>query len=291
VYALRVDSTLPTLSLNLDSEDDLMLFWLRSSNPSDCLYSSRTVQGVNTPPGIYYIVVDGFGLAAGSYTLQLECGTPAEATLTPTATPQTVTPTPTVTGEPSPTPTNTRLPSEYWMAYLPLVAKPPIQYYVDCGSDADYVDSTSQLWLADRAYTEGSWGYVGSTLTLPPTPQKVQGTSDGGLYQTQRYGDGGSFVYRFDVPTGTYRVELHFAELYFHRAGARVFSVSIDDLANVVLENLDVYTAAGGEYRALVRTLVIDHNAGSLRIMFIRDWAQGKDVPIINSIAVTRIGD
>jgi len=249
------------------------------------------VQGVNLPPGTYYIVVDGWGQTAGSYAFVVECGTPAEPTATPTITPQTVTPTPTATGQPSPTPTNTRLPSEYWMTYLPLVANPPIQYNVDCGSDAGYVDSTGQLWMADRAYTEGSWGYVGSTLTLPPTSQTVLGTSDGRLYQTQRYGDGGSFVYRFDVPTGTYRVELHFAELYFHRTGARIFDVSIDDLTNVVLDNLDVYAAAGGEYRALDRTLVIDHNAGSLRIMFIRDWTQGKDVPIINSIAVTRIGD
>ncbi|HOL73345.1 MAG TPA: malectin domain-containing carbohydrate-binding protein, partial [Bryobacteraceae bacterium] len=68
------------------------------------------------------------------------------------------------------------------------------------------------------------------------------------LYRTERYG---AFRYRFDVPAGNYRVNLHFAEIFFSRPGERVFDVFIN--GQKALVNFDIVAAAGGPNRAVVR--------------------------------------
>ena len=88
--------------------------------------------------------------------------------------------------------------------------------------------------------------------------------------------------YRFDVEDGVYRVDLSFAELQARRAGARVFSVSIE--GGVVLSNLDVYAEAGGQRAALDRSFLVEVTDGALDITFA---AQRGDAPIVNAILVT----
>jgi hypothetical protein len=150
------------------------------------------------------------------------------------------------------------------------------------------VDLFGRRWLADKAHGVEDWGYVGSTAAWS-SARAIEGTEEDGLYQTQRYGAGGSFGYRFDVPSGNYRVDLHFAEIYsqFDEPGKRVFDVLIE--MQTVLNDFDVVQAAAGQYTALSRTFNVQVNDGQLNITFARDWSNGRDNPIINAIAVVKL--
>ena len=117
-------------------------------------------------------------------------------------------------------------------------------------------------------------------LGTPLPAQQVSDVNDP-LYQDLRTGMTG---YRFTVPNGTYAVDLSFAELQANKAGARVFSISMEGA--VVVSNLDVFAAAGGRNVALDRTFLVEVTDGVLDISFA---AQRGDKPIINAILVTEL--
>ena len=75
-------------------------------------------------------------------------------------------------------------------------------------------------------------------------------------------------AYRFAVPNGVYQVDLSFAELQLKKAGARVFSVSLEGTA--VISNLDVFAAAGGQRVAYDRSFIVEVTDGVLDIGFRR---------------------
>ncbi|MFA9390774.1 MAG: glycoside hydrolase family 2 TIM barrel-domain containing protein [Prolixibacteraceae bacterium] len=87
---------------------------------------------------------------------------------------------------------------------------------INVGSDCSFTDAISgEIWMADREYHPGLWGYVGGELyqksksRFQGTDQNILGTQNDPLYQTMRVG---FQSYRFDVPEGNYKVTLLFAE-------------------------------------------------------------------------------
>ncbi len=81
---------------------------------------------------------------------------------------------------------------------------------VNVGSNCYFTSDESQLtWLPDQPYTEGSWGYIGGKEQ--GTQTEIRNTADGPLFQTLRNEIEG---YRFDVPQGTYEVELLFTDIF-----------------------------------------------------------------------------
>lgn len=75
-----------------------------------------------------------------------------------------------------------------------------------------------QVWLPEKAYAPGSWGYAGgeefvikgnSRLSYG-SDKNIEGTDDDPVYETQRVG---IEKFKLDVPDGCYEVTLHFAEL------------------------------------------------------------------------------
>jgi hypothetical protein len=289
VHVLRLDEGLDRLSINLDAGSlDLGLFLLGSPDPLDCLDNRASVSRNNVPAGTYYLVVDGYGASAGSYTLMIGCSTSSHETETPTSTTTaTVTPTgwPTETPMPGPssTPTATRTTSDGRTVYLPIVIRPPLAFYVDCGSSVDYVDNMGLTWSADRAYSAGSWGYVGESIAIPPSIRSIAGTPNPRLYQTARWAED-SFGYRFDVPNGKYRVSLYFAETYFAARGRRVFNVSIE--MQPVLTNYDIVVEAGGWLIAHSETFEVSVSDGTLEVNLARGAV---DFPMINVLRVVKI--
>jgi hypothetical protein len=277
VYGLEVTYPMDFLSISLDTVADLTLFVLSSPNPSDCRSWGGIVGLPGVSPGNYYIVVDGFG--SGSYDIEIRCFPPPEATPTPTGT---------TTVGPSPTPTSTRVPGAVQL-YLPVVRRTyPIEFFVNCGADANAVDSLGRHWLADREYAVGTWGHVGDPLVWS-TKRTILGADDPLVYQTQRFGDGGSFGYRFDVPNATYEVELRFAEIYapVDEPRKRIFDVWLE--GQTALDNFDVVEEASGQFRALTRSFTVPVSDEQLNIALVRDWADGVDNPMINAIRVTKI--
>ena len=77
---------------------------------------------------------------------------------------------------------------------------------------------------------------------------------------------------------------LRFAELVETQDFARVFDVVAED--NTVIDNLDLFHAAGGRYRALDFTFEVDVTDGVLDLAFVK--ALGAD-PIVNALQVTWI--
>jgi beta-glucanase (GH16 family) len=83
---------------------------------------------------------------------------------------------------------------------------------------------------------------IDTTGVTNPAPQAV--------YQTERYG---TFTYTFGGLTSglSYKIRLHLVEFYWSSANARAFNVSIN--GTQVLTNYDIFAAAGGQNKAIVR--------------------------------------
>ena len=75
---------------------------------------------------------------------------------------------------------------------------------VDVGANSPYTDVAGNEWAADPRYEPGGFGYVGGSNTT--IDAEIANTSDPTLYTTFRRGP--SFEYRFDVPNGTFTVQL-----------------------------------------------------------------------------------
>lgn len=102
--------------------------------------------------------------------------------------------------------------------------------------------------------------------------------SGGALYQTERYG-----AFSYDIPvtaSGSYTVELHFAEIYQNSAGSRSFSVAIE--GNTVISNLDLYTEVGHDNGYTETFADIPVSDGSVTI----DLIAGVENPTIAGFAI-----
>jgi len=159
-----------------------------------------------------------------------------------------------------------------------ILVVPSYQQGVNAGGSS-YTNANGDVFAPDRAYGVGSFGYLGASSTRT-TKASIDGTDDDPLYQALRQGMTG---YRFDVPDGTYSVDLRFAEIVAKKAGARVFSVSIE--GQPVVSSLDVYREAGRN-AALDRTFEVEVTDGHLDIAF---TAQRGDQPIVSAILVTEL--
>ena len=117
-------------------------------------------------------------------------------------------------------------------------------------------------FAADGDYSGGQTYTTTASITTSgvtnPAPQAV--------YQTERYGN---FTYTLPnlLPGAQYNVRLHFAEIYWTSSGQRLFNVAIN--GQQVLSNFDIYAAAGGSNKAIVKpfTATADSN-GALTIQF-----------------------
>ena len=97
---------------------------------------------------------------------------------------------------------------------VPTDATQLVDVAVNVGSSCNFQsDKTGVTWVADRAYTTGSWGYMGGKPSS--TQAEIASTDDGPLYQSMRDGIEG---YRFDVPKGRYELELLFTDVHQKQA-------------------------------------------------------------------------
>jgi hypothetical protein len=192
----------------------------------------------------------------------------ATNTLPPSNTPtKTNTPTATNTLPPSNTPTNTATPTN-----TPVVSA----VRIEAGGAANFTDSNGNLWLADTGFTAGAGGVVDRGNIA------IGNTINDRIYQTERWG---MTAFAYNVPNGSYQVNLHFAETYagITGAGQRVFSANVEGTA---INNIDVYAQAGGLNNALVKTANVIVTDGQLNITF----AATANNPEINGIEIVPSG-
>jgi len=108
---------------------------------------------------------------------------------------------------------------------------------INVGGDK-WVDTRGQEWLGDHIYQTG-YGYLGIS-SVYTTKEIVGATEIQPIYQSERFK---LFGYRVDVPNGHYQIILHFAEVFHHAKGKRLFDIKIEN--KLVVENLDIYERVG----------------------------------------------
>jgi predicted alpha-1,2-mannosidase len=109
-----------------------------------------------------------------------------------------------------------------------------------CGNDEPAGD-----FLPDPNIYSGAQNHRDASIDL-----NVPNAAPAAVYQSERYGK--DFAHCFSVPARRlYHVRLHFAEIFDDGAGQRVENIQINE--RTVLPNLDVFSAAGGMNKALVR--------------------------------------
>ena len=171
--------------------------------------------------------------------------------------------------------------------YLTSESLPFREIAVNVGSHFYYMDDdrNDYLWLPDRPYRTGSWGYVGGACYIRDERNGLVGSRDNivnsldePLYQTQRTG---LEAYRFDVPRGEYEVTLHFAEL--QKNSERCFHVDINGFR--VVENLNLSETYGNCHAVSRRCKVYVEGDEGIIVSF--DAVVGEAV--LNGISVRKI--
>jgi YD repeat-containing protein len=139
----------------------------------------------------------------------------------------------------------------------------------------EYTDSNGNIWSADTGFNTGRIAYMNGDIA---------DTIDDPLYQVIRWDDGSDpeLQYRFEVPTGSYTVKLHFNETWSGAfgPGLRVFDVMMED--EQVLDDVDIYSQAGGGGTALELSVPVNVTDGELNIEFIHQV----DNPCVSAIEV-----
>jgi hypothetical protein len=96
VFSLSLQTSTDVDALLGGLSSDLDLFLLTGASPASCIaFGDNAISARGLAAGVYYLVVDGFGGAAGPFQLDVWCPLAITATPTPTITP-TITPRPTV---------------------------------------------------------------------------------------------------------------------------------------------------------------------------------------------------
>ena len=145
-------------------------------------------------------------------------------------------------------------------------------YRVNCGGD-EYTDVHGHSWQADSHWT--SWAEAYDNLdsryaSVDRTYDPIVGTRDDQLHQTYRYGRQ-KLKYRFEVPSGKYRVELYFIEPWYGTGGGldctawRLFDVAVN--SQIVLDDLDIWSEVGHD-RALKKVIPVTVTDGAIEISF-----------------------
>jgi serine/threonine protein kinase/Flp pilus assembly protein TadD len=108
---------------------------------------------------------------------------------------------------------------------------------INCGG-GDYLDEKGQAWGKDRFFHSGYrfgeplWGiFVGKHDRL--FTGDIEGTGDDFIYQSERWFPVDHLPpagYQVPLPSGSYRVTLHFVEVFHRQGGRRWFDVRIEDL-------------------------------------------------------------
>jgi len=118
-------------------------------------------------------------------------------------------------------------------------------------------------YQADAFFDTGNTYTTGNTIDtnglVTPAPMAV--------YQSQRYGNV-TYAFTYLAPDTSYKVRLHFAEVYWTSVGQRVFNAFVNGVQ--VLTNFDIISASGAAYRGNIQEFnAISDQAGRITVQFV----------------------
>ncbi|MFQ5708977.1 MAG: malectin domain-containing carbohydrate-binding protein [bacterium] len=161
-----------------------------------------------------------------------------------------------------------------------VTAPPPVSAFRINSGGGDFTDSNGDLFVADKAFTAGDFGFQGGSTNS--TSNAISGTTDDPLYQDFR--EGNSFSYLFDLANGDYDVTAFFMEPRVRRTGRRVFDVLAEGV--VVVNDLDIFAVAG-QLAAHTESFTVNVADGQLNIDF--EKVSGAAQPLVCAIAVVPV--
>jgi hypothetical protein len=151
----------------------------------------------------------------------------------------------------------------------------------------DLIDSQGRLWLHDHYNTGGppqTWycKYINEYYFLTSTAP-VAGTEDDALYQTAIVSrqSNGPVEYRVPVRAGTYRVRLHFADMWSAAPGRKT---DVTIAGTQVLDGYDVVADVGPK-TAVVKEFPVTAGDGWLSVVMVRNAASVSE-GILNALEV-----
>jgi beta-galactosidase len=171
-------------------------------------------------------------------------------------------------------------------------------YRVNCGGP-EYTDSHGNMWQADAHQTStDTWGSKSWTDDYQGIPaffasqqrtfDLVRNTADSKLFQTYRYGID-KLQYNFQVPDGTYQIELYFNEPWYGIGGGmdctgwRQFDVAVN--GKTAISKLDIWKEAGYN-TGLKKVITATVKGGNLLITFPEVYS---GQAIVSAIAVSTL--
>ena len=157
---------------------------------------------------------------------------------------------------------------------------------ISAGSFADVTNCDATVWLKDRAYSLGSFGFVGGSPGFVGDAITNVCLEAFPLYQRERFGAStNAFRYSFDCPEGLYETTLLESETRTNAANARVFNVLIE--SQQVATNLDLFAVTGGQFKPL--TLVFTNAVTDAQLHI--EFSPVLGSPRASGIQVRRIAD
>jgi hypothetical protein len=156
-----------------------------------------------------------------------------------------------------------------------VTAPPSVAYRINAGGP-DYTDNNGDLFVADKTYVAGDFGYVGGKTLSSNNP--VAGTTDDPLYQDMRKSQASNtFSYVFDnITSGSYDITLYFA---YPAPKPTVMDILVEGVLEV--DDLDVTAAAGGRDIAYNVSLTVSVADGQLNIDFVTVSGSGAHISAI----------
>ena len=144
-----------------------------------------------------------------------------------------------------------------------------VAYAINAGG-SQYTEAGSGItYRADTRFS-GGWASTASVA--------IAGTADPTVYKSRRYNPS---YYNIPLANGSYNLTLKFAEVYWTKAGSRVFNIYVG--SQKVISSLDVLARAGSK-RTLDITIPVTVTNGYLYVRFERV----KDYPMVSAIVVKK---
>ena len=133
---------------------------------------------------------------------------------------------------------------------------------INVGGQTEILNGTEWAGLLDYQVSGGSFTDVNAIWGNDQTITN-NGSYNPKIYKSARWG-GSGFIVTYPYANGTYTLRLHFCEFWKNDSGINVFNVSVQ--GTQVISNLDIWSAAGGRFRAMYIDVAVTITNGRLVI-------------------------
>tara|TARA_R110002072_G_scaffold302710_2_gene487739 strand:- start:309223 stop:315027 length:5805 start_codon:yes stop_codon:yes gene_type:complete len=177
--------------------------------------------------------------------------------------------------------------ASFTLSVAPFVPQPLPQEVININAGGPALPGDPGF-VRDDNFQNGVGLDFGTGATIDTSDASIPSGTPAQLFNTVTFDRAGGAELQLDIPTQhtgiAYEVTLYFVEIYgpTARTGARVFDVSID--GQLVLDNFDVFAAAGAINRGIARTFQITSD-GNVDI----DFGHVTENPALAGVSVRQI--